>query len=91
MKADVTYDEWNLASVRSGGCESVYVPSFGGIYQVRVKAGVGGPGVDERCYLWDDYSDYIHGDKVPGDLKAFGACDAIWQMNVRNAVKSFLG
>ena len=47
--------------------------------------------VDERYYVWEDYSDYIHGVKVPGDLKAFGVCDEEWQKTVRNCARGYLG
>jgi hypothetical protein len=91
LRGNGSYSDWEYATGSYHGTDAVYNPLSGGIYQVQALAGVGSDAVDERYYVWEDYSDYIHGVKVSGDLKAFGVCDEEWQKTVRNCARGYLG
>ena len=91
LRGNGTYTDWDYAAGNYEGTAAVYNPPSGGIYQVQALVGVGWGAADERYYVWEDYSDYVYGVKVPNDMKAFGVCDSEWQKNVRNSAKSYLG
>ena len=91
LRGNGTYTDWNYAAGNYEGTAAVYNPSAGGIYQVQALVGVGWGAEDERYYRWEDYSDYMYGLNVPGDMKAFGVCDEEWQKQLRNCAKSYLG
>ena len=91
LRGNGTYTDWEYAAGNYGGTGAIYNPSEGGIYQVQALAGLGWGAEEERYYRWQDYSDYVHGVKVLGEMKAFGVCDSEWQKSVRNSAKSYLG
>ena len=91
LRGNGTYTDWEYAAGNYGGTGAIYNPSEGGIYQVQALAGLGWGAAEERYYGWQDYSDYVHGVKVLGEMKAFGVCDSEWQKSVRNSAKSYLG
>ena len=91
LRGDGTYTDWEYAAGGYSGADAIYNPAAGGIYQVQALASPGWGAADERYYVWEDYSDYVYGVKVPDDMKAFGVCDSEWQKNVRNSAKSYLG
>ena len=91
LRGDGSYTGWEYAAGNYWGTDAIYNPSAGGIYQVQAFAGLGWGAEDVRFYLWEDYSDYVYGIKVPGDMKAFGVCDEEWQKSVRNSAKGYLG
>ena len=91
LRGNGTYTDWEYAAGNYWGTGAIYNPSDGGIYQVQALAGLGWGAEDERYYVWEDYSDYIYGLNVPGDMKAFGVCDEEWQKQLRNCAKSYLG
>ena len=91
LRGNGTYTDWEYAAGNYGGTGAIYNPSEGGIYQVQALAGLGWSAEEERYYRWQDYSDYVHGVKVLGEMKAFGVCDSEWQKSVRNSAKSYLG
>ena len=91
LRGNGTYTDWEYAAGNYGGTGAIYNPSEGGIYQVQALAGLCWGAEEERYYRWQDYSDYVHGVKVLGEMKAFGVCDSEWQKSVRNSAKSYLG
>lgn len=91
LRGNGTYADWEYAAGSYWGTDVIYNPSAGGIYQVQALVSPGWGAADERYYLWEDYSDYVHGIKAPGDMKAFGVCDEGWQNQLRNMARSHLG
>ena len=91
LRGNGTYTDWEYAAGSYWGTDAIYNPYDGGIYQVQALAGLDWGAEDERYYVWEDYSDYTYGTKVPGDMKAFGVCNEVWQKNVRNSAKNHLG
>ena len=91
LRGNGAYTDWEYAAGNYGGTGAIYNPSEGGIYQVQALAGLCWGAEEERYYRWQDYSDYVRGVKVLGEMKAFGVCDSEWQKSVRNSAKSYLG
>ncbi len=89
LKSDGTYETWSWAGVNYSGARLTFVPSTGGIYQIRALASLAALGTDERFYVWEDVDS--HGLMNVGDHKSFGVCDTQWQINLRNMALLYLG
>ena len=92
LRGNGSYTDWEYAAGNYWSSDAVFTPFSGGIYQVQALVGVDWGGIDERYYVWEDYSDYnTYGSKVLGDLKAFGVVSYAWQKRLRDCAHSFLG
>ena len=91
LRGDGSFSKWHLTGIDYAGGEYTFMPAEGGIYQIRTFATVSGGGSDERYYVWDADENTATGHKKKGQMKAIGVCDEQWQMDLRNAAKSYLG
>ena len=91
MKSDGTYEQWWPIVTSLAGAVAGFIPTQGGIYQIRALASVEAGGTDERFYVWDTNENTNTGVKKHGDIKSFGVCDEQWQITLRNCAKSFIG
>lgn len=93
LKCDGTYSDWNVVGENGSGASLLYTPQTGGIYQVQSFVSLhNSPGMDlERRFVWSEDEPETTGICNKGELKAFGACDELWQMALRNAALSQIG
>lgn len=93
LKCDGTYSDWNDIGENGSGASLLYTPQTGGIYHVRSFVSLrNSPGMDlERRFVWSEDEPEATGICNKGELKAFGACDEMWQMALRNAALSQIG
>ena len=91
LKSDGTHEQWCPIVSNQAGVAAGFIPTQGGIYQVRALASVAAGGTDERFYVWDADENPNIGLNKRGDLKAFGVCDEQWQIGLRNCAITFIG
>ena len=91
LKSDGTHEQWCPIASNQAGVAAGFIPTQGGIYQVRALASVAAGGTDERFYVWDSDENQNTGLKKRGDLKAFGVCDEQWQIDLRNQALAYVG
>lgn len=93
LKCDGTYSDWNDIGENGSGASLLYTPQTGGIYQVRSFVSLrNSPGVNlERRFVWSEDEPEATGICDKGELKAFGACDEMWQVVLRFRALSMLG
>ena len=91
LKSDGTHEQWCPIVSNQAGVAAGFIPTQGGIYQVRALASVAAGGTDERFYVWDADESPVVGLKKRGDIKSFGVCDEQWQIDLRNQALSYVG
>jgi hypothetical protein len=93
LRANGQYDDWEYATGNYGGVDVFYRPATGGIYQVQATVTVGSSdgGAAESFYRWSESEEPTIGYHKKGDLKAFGVVDELWQKQLRDAAKAYLG
>ncbi len=91
LKADGTFEPWQLAAYAHSGASLTFTPAQGGIYQVRCFASVAAGGSDERFYVWELDEDCMIGQAKKGELKSIGVVSHVWQQTLRNCARDFLG
>ena len=91
LKADGTFEPWQLAAYAHSGASLTFTPAQGGIYQVRCFASVAAGGSDERFYVWELDEDCTIGQAKKGELKSIGVVSHVWQQTLRNCARDFLG
>lgn len=91
MQLGGTYDDWTYVAANYRGCSAVYQTVTGGVFQVRVTAGLVGDGYDLREYKWGYTENRDFGCRKRNECKAFGVCDEPWQLSLRNhALQNYL-
>ena len=91
LKSDGTHEQWCPIVSNQVGVVAGFIPTQGGIYQVRALASVTAGGTDERFYVWDADEDPVVGLKKKGDIEAFGVCDEQCQIDLRNQALAYVG
>ena len=91
LKSDGTHEQWCPIVSNQVGAAAGFIPTQGGIYQIRALASVAAGGTDERFYVWDADENPNTGLKKRGDRKAFGVCDEQWQIDLRNQALAYVG
>ena len=91
MKSDGTYEQWWPIVASQAGAVAGFIPTQGGIYQIRALASVEAGGTDERFYVWDTDEDIAIGPGRKGLPKSFGVVSHVWQNTLRDCARDQLG
>lgn len=91
MKSDGTYEQWWPIVASQAGAVAGFIPTQGGIYQIRALASVEAGGTDERFYVWDTDEDIAIGPGRNGLPKSFGVVSHVWQNTLRDCARDQLG
>ena len=91
LKSDGTHEQWCPIVSNQAGVAAGFIPTQGGIYQVRALASVAAGGTDERFYVWDADENVATGSARRGEPKSFGVVSHMWQKTLRDCALDQLG
>ena len=91
LKSDGTHEQWCPIVSNQAGVAAGFIPTQGGIYQVRALASVAAGGTDERFYVWDADENVATGSARRGEPKSFGVVSHMWQKTLRDCALNQLG
>ena len=88
---DAMHEQWSPIASNQEGVAAGFIPTQGGIYQIRALASVAAGGTDERFYVWDADENVATGSARRGDPKSFGVVSHMWQKTLRDCALNQLG
>ena len=91
LKSDGTHEQWSPIASNQEGVAAGFIPTQGGIYQVRALASVAAGGTDERFYVWDADENVATGSARRGEPKSFGVVSHMRQKTLRDCALNQLG
>ena len=91
MKQNTSFEAWRAIGT-AAGCNKSFLPSDGGIYQVRALSFLTNSAyTNESFYVWRPGEDPATGIKKDGNIKSFGVADQQWQIDICDLARGFIG